>query len=84
MSIAVETLFLTALLSAFIGAIALFALANPPAQGSARARGALVAVIAAASVAAVGSFFLYAVSPHEAARQTVYSGAAPQSGPRGL
>lgn len=84
MIVAVETLFLTALMSAFIGAVALFALASSQARRSPRAQGALAALVAAASVAAVGSFFLYAVSPHEAARQEVYSGVAPQHAPRGL
>jgi ABC-type Fe3+-siderophore transport system permease subunit len=84
MIVAVETLFLTALLSAFIGAIALFALASPQARRSPRAQGALTALVVAASVAALGSFFIYAVSPHEAARQAVYSGVAPQPAPRGL
>jgi hypothetical protein len=82
MIVAVETLFLTALLSAFIGAVALFALASP--QASPRAKAALTAVVVAASVAAVGSFFIYAISPHEAARRTVYGGVAPQSASRGL
>lgn len=84
MIVAVETLFLTALLSAFIGAVALFALASPQTRRSPRAQGALAAVVVAASVAAVGAFFVYAVAPHEAARQAVYGGAAPQPGSRGL
>ncbi len=69
--VAVESLFLAALLSAFIGFVAVLALASPQASGSARMRGALVGVVVAASVAAVGSFFLYAASPHEPLRQTV-------------
>lgn len=84
MIVAVETLFLTAMLSAFIGAVALFALASPQAERSPRAKGALAAIVVAASVAAVGSFFIYAISPHEAARRTVYGGVAPQSALRGL
>ncbi len=84
MIVAVETLFLTALLSAFIGAVALFALASPQAERSPRAKGALVAVVVAASVTALGSFFIYAVAPHQAARQAVYGGGAPLSATRGL
>jgi ABC-type Fe3+-siderophore transport system permease subunit len=74
MIVAVETLFLTALLSAFIGIVAFLAFASPQARGSTTMRGALAGLVVAASVAALGSFFLYAVSPHEQARQTVYGG----------
>jgi hypothetical protein len=84
MIVAIETLFLTALLSAFIGAVALFALASPQARRSPRAQGALTAIVVAASVAAVGAFFVYAVSPHEAARQAVYGGGTPRPAPRAL
>ncbi len=70
--IAVETLFLTALVSAFIGFVAFFAFASPQARGVARMRDALVGVIVAASVTAVGAFVLYAFTPHESLRQTVY------------
>jgi len=84
MIVAVETLFLTAMLSAFIGAVALLALASPKAERSSWAKTALAAIVVAASVTAVGSFFIYAVSPHEAARRTVYGGVAPQPAPRGL
>jgi ABC-type Fe3+-siderophore transport system permease subunit len=73
--VAVETLFLTALLSAFIGFVALFAFASPQARGSARTRNALAGIIVAASVVSLGSYALYAFSPHETVR-TVY-GAGP-------
>jgi ABC-type Fe3+-siderophore transport system permease subunit len=72
--VAVETLFLTALLSAFIGFVALFAFAGQ-ARGAARMRAALAGIVVTASVVAVGSFVLYAFTPHEAVR-TVY-GAGP-------
>ncbi len=70
--VAVETLFLAALLSAFIGFVAFLALASPQVGGLARMRGALVGIVVAASVASVGAFFLYALSPHEAVREAVY------------
>ncbi len=76
MMVAVETLFLTAMLSSFIGFVAFFAFASPQAKGSTGMRSALSGIIVAASVAAVGSYFLYAVSPHESLRQSVY-GARP-------
>lgn len=69
--VALESLFLAALLSAFIGFVAFVALASPQASGSAQLRGALVGIVVAASVAAVGAFFLYAIRPHEPLPQTV-------------
>jgi ABC-type Fe3+-siderophore transport system permease subunit len=69
--VALEALFLAALLSAFIGFVAFVALASPQASGSAQLRGALVGIVVAASVAAVGAFFLYAISPGETLPQTV-------------
>ncbi|WP_442756215.1 hypothetical protein ACNHKD_06270 [Methylocystis sp. JAN1] len=79
MIVAVETLFLLAMLSAFIGIVALLALYSAAAQGSPRLRGSLVGTVVAATAAAVGSYFLYALSPHEAARQSVYGAAAPSA-----
>lgn len=61
--VAVESLYLAALLSAFIGLIALFVLAGRP-----DGRKFLVGVIVAAAIVSVGSLFLYALSPHAAAR----------------
>lgn len=72
MIVAVETLFLTAVLSAFVGLIALLALASRVAHRSERVKSSLFGVVLTATIAAVGSFLLYARSPHEAARQTVY------------
>ncbi|QGM97829.1 hypothetical protein [Methylocystis parvus] len=72
MSVAVESLFLLALLSAFIGLVALLALNSPTARRSPQMRGTLVAAIVAAAVAALGSYLIYAATPHEEARRAVY------------
>lgn len=80
MIVAVETLFLVAVLSAFIGLVGLLALNSPAARGSARLRGSLVGTIVVAAVAAVGSLFFYALTPHEAARRSVYGAAAERGG----
>ncbi|MEK4032568.1 hypothetical protein WOC76_03500 [Methylocystis sp. IM3] len=66
--ISVETFYLTALLSAFIGLIALFALPQPPAH-LARTGGFLGRLIVITAVISVASFFFYALSPRIAARQ---------------
>ena len=63
--IAVETLYLTALLSAFIGWIALLSLARPRGAASDHS---LVNFIVIAAVISLGSFLLYAQSPRESAR----------------
>ena len=84
--IVVETLFLTAVLSAFVGLIALMALTSRAAQRSERLEGSLFGVVLTATIAAVAAFLLYARSPHEAARQSVYGQiepAAPSSGKLG-
>jgi hypothetical protein len=75
MVVAVETLFLTALLSAFIGLVALFALASPAARGSSRVRQSLFGVAVAATVVSLASYILYALTPHQEARRTVYGNA---------
>jgi hypothetical protein len=80
MIVAVETLFLIAVLSAFIGIVALLALGNPAAKGRPRLRSSLVGTIVVATAAAVGSYFFYALTPHEAARQAVYGAAAGRGG----
>ncbi len=67
--IAIETLYLTALLSAFIGIIALFALTQPTAAPLARTRTFLGNLIVIMAVVSVASFFFYALSPHSVARQ---------------
>lgn len=67
--IAIETLFLTALLSAFIGLIALFALAQPKTPPLMKNRSLLGNLIVVMAVLSVASFILYAFSPHIAARQ---------------
>lgn len=72
MVVAVETLYLTALLSAFIGLVGLFALAGPAARTSFRARQSLLGVVVAATVVSLSSYILYALSPHQEARQATY------------
>jgi ABC-type enterobactin transport system permease subunit len=66
--IAVESLYLTALLSAFIGLIALFALSAPKITRSVPSKGFLPGLIVAAAILSVGSFLLYALSPRDQAR----------------
>jgi uncharacterized membrane protein len=61
--VAVESLYLAALLSAFIGFIAFFVLA-----GRSEGRKFLVGVIVAAAIISIGSLLLYALSPHAVAR----------------
>jgi hypothetical protein len=73
--IAVETLFLTALLSAFIGLIGLLALAGPAVSPLVRYRSFLGNLVILAAIVSVGSFFFYALSPHRAAR-SVYGDSA--------
>lgn len=80
MIVAVETLFLIAVLSAFIGLVALLALSSLAARGSPSLRSSLVGTIVVATAAAVGSYFFYALTPHEAARQSVYGAAAERGG----
>ncbi len=70
--VAVESLYLVALLSAFVGLIALFVLAGPEIARPARSKKFLAGVILTAAIVSVGSFFLYALSPHAATR-SVYS-----------
>ncbi|KAF2990463.1 hypothetical protein OGR47_14935 [Methylocystis sp. MJC1] len=72
MVVAVETLYLTAVLSAFIGLVGLFALASQAGRTSIRARQSLAGVIVAATVVSLGSYVLYALSPHQEARQAEY------------
>jgi hypothetical protein len=72
MVVAVETLYLTALLSAFIGLVGLFALAGPATRTSFRARQSLLGFIVAATVVSLSSYVLYALSPHQEARQAEY------------
>lgn len=67
--VAIETLYLTALLSAFIGLIALFALSQPAAAPLKGMRSFLGNLIVIMAVVSVTSFFFYAVSPHLASRQ---------------
>jgi hypothetical protein len=74
--VAVESLYLVALLSAFIGLIALFVLAGPG-IGRPEGRKFLVSVIVAAAILSVGSLFLYALSPHAVARSVYGSTLAP-------
>jgi ABC-type Fe3+-siderophore transport system permease subunit len=74
MVVAIETLFLTALISAFIGLVALFAIASPTARGSSRLRQYLLGVTVAATIVSLTSYVLYALTPHEETRQTVYMG----------
>lgn len=64
--VVVESLYLLALLSAFVGLIALFVLAEPASPSNAKKL--LGRVIVAAAIVSVGSLFLYALSPHAAAR----------------
>ncbi|KAF2992488.1 hypothetical protein OGR47_05535 [Methylocystis sp. MJC1] len=66
--VAVESLYLAALLSAFIGLIALLVLAGPEIARPARSKNFLAGVIVATAIMSVGSFFLYALSPHAVAR----------------
>ncbi|MGJ0505975.1 MAG: hypothetical protein ACR652_02325 [Methylocystis sp.] len=64
--ISVESLYLTALLSAFVGLIALLALSRPRAKHA--ATNFLGQLIIVATVVSVGSFLVYSFSPHHAAR----------------
>lgn len=73
--IAVEKLYLTALLSAFIGLIALFVLSGLAIMQPVKFRGFLVSLGILATVVSLGSFFIYAMSPYGEAR-SVYSVAA--------
>ena len=65
--IAVETLYLTALLSAFIGLIALFVMSASRAGRPVRSS-FLGNLIILATVVSLGSFFVYALSPRGEAR----------------
>ena len=65
--VAVESLYLTALLSAFVGLIGLLVLSAPNIART-DARKYLVGLIVAAAIVSVGSLFLYALSPHAVAR----------------
>lgn len=76
--VAVESLYLAALLSAFVGLIALLVLAGPEIARSARMKNFLAGVIVTAAIVSVGSLFLYALSPHAAAR-SVYRAAFARS-----
>lgn len=71
--VAIETLYLTALLSAFIGLIALFALSQPATTPLTGMRHFLGNLIIVAAIVSVASFLFYAISPHYASRQ-VYGG----------
>lgn len=66
--IAVETFFLTALLSAFIGLIALLSLARPRLPNRTRPDRAVANFALVAAVISLGSLLLYAQSPRESAR----------------
>ncbi len=70
--IAVETFYLTALLIAFVGLIALIVLAGPAVGNSSRRFLANIALLAA--IASAGSFLFYALSASEGAR-SVYGAA---------
>lgn len=75
--VAVESLYLVALLSAFIGLIALFALARRDAGTPiVKAKGFLTQLVVFAAVVSVGSFLLYSFAPHQTAR-SVYRAEAP-------
>lgn len=65
--VTVEALFLTALLSAYMGLIALFALTAPRPRGSGD-HNFLMNLVMLAAIVSLASFLLYAVSPHSAAR----------------
>jgi hypothetical protein len=73
--IAVETLYLTSLLSAFIGLIALFVLIGPAKSRPAAYSAGLGNVIVLATLVSLGAFFVYALSPRAEAR-AVYASAA--------
>lgn len=80
--VVVETLFLTALLSAFVGLVALLASTRPQVRASERLSGIIRVVVLASATIAVASLALYAVSPHETARQSAYGvNADPPAGP---
>jgi hypothetical protein len=80
--VVVETLFLIALVSAFVGLVALLASTRPQVRASARLNGIIHLVIVASAAIAIASLALYAVSPHEAARQSAYGvNADPPAGP---
>lgn len=68
----VETLLLTALVSAFVGLIGLAALARPDAAGLSRFRNTLRNIVTAAAVVSLLSFALYVFSPREEVRSSVY------------
>jgi hypothetical protein len=76
--VAVESLYLAALLSAFIGLIALFVLSGAEVARTAGMKNFLVGVIVTAALVSVGSLFVYALSPHAAAR-SVYGSALASS-----
>jgi ABC-type enterobactin transport system permease subunit len=73
--VAVESLYLMALLSAFVGLIAMMVLSAPD-IARADVKKLLVGVIVAASIVSVGSLFLYALSPHAVARSVYGSTSA--------
>jgi hypothetical protein len=74
--VAVETLYLTALLSAFIGLIGLFALTRSDIKRSAKLKNFLGAIVVVTAIVSVGSLFLYSQSPHNDARSVYGSTAA--------
>jgi ABC-type enterobactin transport system permease subunit len=73
-----ESLYLAALLSAFVGLIALLVLSGPEIARSARTKDFLAGVIITATILSVGSLFLYALSSHAAAR-SIYRAALTRS-----
>ncbi|WP_442755241.1 hypothetical protein ACNHKD_00825 [Methylocystis sp. JAN1] len=75
--VAVESLYLAALLSAFIGLIALFVLAGPAVARPAATKNFLVGVIVTAAILSVGSLVLYAMSPRAVARSVYGAELAP-------
>jgi hypothetical protein len=65
--VAVESLYLMALLSAFVGLIAMMVISAPD-MARTDVKRLLVGVVVAASIISVGSLLLYALSPHAVAR----------------
>ncbi len=65
--VAIEALYLTALMSAFVGLIALISVSRRDIIRS-RMGGQLARVIMVAALVSLGSFFLYALSPHDVVR----------------
>ncbi len=71
--VAVESLYLAALLSAFVGLIALLVLSGREITRTAGMKNFLAGVIITAAIVSVGSLFLYALSPHAAARSVYHA-----------